>query len=76
MNNILEVANVHGGDIDYIYELLKEFQEFNKEDGFAIKFQPFQYDNLATEDFEWYEVYKKLYFNTNLKKGLLHSNHG
>lgn len=61
--NILEVANTHGGSVDYILDLLDEFKEFNKENGFGIKFQPFKYDQIATEDFEWYEVYQELYIN-------------
>jgi N,N'-diacetyllegionaminate synthase len=61
--NILEVANTHGGHIDYILDLLDEFEEFNKNNGFGIKFQPFKYNQIATEDFEWYKVYKELYID-------------
>jgi len=61
--NILEVANTHGGSVDYILDLLDEFKKFNKKNGFGIKFQPFKYNLIATEDFEWYEVYKELYIN-------------
>ena len=50
--NILEVANTHGGDISYILKLLDEFEEFKKNNGFGIKFQPFKYNQIATEDFE------------------------
>ena len=63
--NILEVANTHGGNISYILKLLDEFEEFNKKNGFGIKFQPFKYNQIATEDFEWYRVYKELYINEN-----------
>ena len=63
--NIIEVANTHGGDINYVLALLEEFKEFKKEDGFGIKFQPFKYNLIALEDFEWYEVYKELYFDKN-----------
>ena len=63
--NILEVANTHGGDVSYILNLLDEFKEFNKKNGFGIKFQPFKYNQIATEDFEWYKVYKELYINEN-----------
>ncbi len=63
--NILEVANTHGGDISYILKLLDEFEEFKKNNGFGIKFQPFKYNQIATEDFEWYKVYKELYINEN-----------
>jgi N,N'-diacetyllegionaminate synthase len=61
--NILEVANTHGGSINYILDLLDEFEEFNKKNGFGIKFQPFKYDQIATEDFEWYKVYQELYID-------------
>jgi len=61
--NILEVANTHGGSVSYMLDLLDEFEEFNKSNGFGIKFQPFKYDQIATEDFEWYEVYQELYIN-------------
>lgn len=59
--NIIELANVHGGDINYIFSLLKEFSEFKQ--GFGVKFQPFKYDEIATSDYEWYPVYQKLYFS-------------
>ena len=63
--NILEVANTHGGNVDYVMDLVEEFKEFHKEEGFGIKFQPFKYNQIALEDFEWYGVYKELYFNEN-----------
>jgi len=61
MYNILEVANTHGGDIQYIYELLKEFREFDKKSGVGIKFQPFKYDESALSDFSYYDIYKELF---------------
>jgi len=63
--NILEVANTHGGNVNYILDLLDEFKEFNKKNGFGIKFQPFKYDQIATEDFGWYKVYQELYVNAS-----------
>ena len=51
----MEVANTHGGNVKYIFDLLDEFEEFNKSNGFGIKFQPFKYNQIATEDFEWYK---------------------
>ncbi len=63
MYNILEVANTHAGDIEYVYSLLEEFKEFKKEDSFGIKFQPFKYDKIATEDYAWYSVYTELFFD-------------
>ena len=61
--NILEIANTHGGSVAYVLSLLDEFKEFNKKDGFGIKFQPFKYDQISTEQFAWYEVYKELFIN-------------
>jgi len=60
MYNILEMANVHGGNTAHILSLIEEFSEFK--DNFGIKFQPFKYDQIATSDFEWYPVYEELYF--------------
>ena len=71
MYNIIEIANTHGGNINYVFSLLKEFEEFNKIKGFGIKFQPFKYNEIATEDFEWYSVYKKLFFTNNQWKEIL-----
>lgn len=58
--NIIEVANTHGGSKEYLLELLNEFSEF--EGGFGVKFQPFKYDEIATEDYEWYKIYTELFF--------------
>ena len=61
MYTIIEVANTHGGNIDYLLSLIDEFVDFKEEIG--IKFQPFKYNEIALEDFEWYPVYEKLYFD-------------
>jgi len=61
MYNIIEVANTHGGNFDYMSSLIDEFSEFKS--GFGIKFQAFKYDEIATKDFEWYPVYEKLFFD-------------
>lgn len=58
-NFIIEVANTHGGDKDYLLSLIHEFESF-KDHG--IKFQPLHPDGLATSDFEWYSVYQELFF--------------
>jgi len=71
MYNILEVANTHGGDIDYLLSLIEEFKEFDKSESFGMKFQPFKYDKIATKDFEWYSVYQELFFNENEWKLIL-----
>jgi spore coat polysaccharide biosynthesis protein SpsF (cytidylyltransferase family)/sialic acid synthase SpsE len=61
MYTILEVANTHGGNISYLKSLIDEFSDISENVG--IKFQPFKYSEIALEDFEWYSVYEKLYFN-------------
>lgn len=58
-NFIIEVANTHGGSIDYVLSLIKEFEAF---EGHGMKFQPLHPDGLATPDFEWYPVYQELLF--------------
>ena len=69
--NIIEVANTHGGNVSYIMDLLDEFKDFRKKDGFGIKFQPFKYDQIATNDYEWYKVYKELFINEGDWKKIL-----
>lgn len=59
--NILEMANAHGGNINYIYETIDEFKKYNENTG--IKFHPLHHNALALQDYEWYETYKKLLFN-------------
>ena len=59
--NIIEVANVHGGSVQYIKELLNEFREFIG--NFGIKFQPFKYNEIALEDYGWYQDYQKLFIS-------------
>jgi len=67
--NILEIANVHAGDINYVHKLLDEYAAFNP--GFGIKFQPFKYDQIALPDYAWYEVYKELYFSPEQWKEII-----
>ena len=59
--NIIEVANVHGGELAHMKSLIKEFGPFR--DNCGIKFQPLKYDEIALKDFSWYEVYKELFFS-------------
>ncbi|MBK8519570.1 MAG: N-acetylneuraminate synthase family protein [Chitinophagaceae bacterium] len=59
---IIEVANTHGGSIDYLNNLIEEYEDCK--DGFGIKFQPLHPDELATPDFQWYPVYQKLHFES------------
>mgnify|MGYP005853306477 CR=1 FL=1 len=57
---IIEVANTHGGNLDYLKSLITEFDDYK---GFGIKFQPLHPDKIATPDFAWYPVYQELFFN-------------
>ena len=36
--NILEVANTHGGNVDYILDLMEEFKEFHKKRDLELNF--------------------------------------
>ncbi|HUH18903.1 cytidylyltransferase domain-containing protein [Albibacterium sp.] len=66
---IIELANSHGGDIDYINELIESFDDLK--DGFGIKFQCFHPDLIALKDFRAYELYKELHFNSQVWKTLI-----
>jgi N,N'-diacetyllegionaminate synthase len=57
---ILEIANTHAGDKNYVFKLLDEYSSYKN---CGIKFQPFKYDEIAREDYEWYGVYKTLFFD-------------
>ena len=60
MNYIIEVANTHGGNKDYVMSLIDEFSLF---EGHGMKFQPLHPDKIATSDFTWYPVYQELMFS-------------
>jgi N,N'-diacetyllegionaminate synthase len=62
VNYIIEVANTHGGDLEYLKSLISEF---DKHEGFGMKFQPLHPDRIASPDFQWYPVYQELFFNNN-----------
>lgn len=71
MYNILEVANCHGGDINYLYSLIEKYSVFNKSNNFGIKFQPFKYDLISTKNYSWYSVYKTLFFTKKEWKDII-----
>lgn len=66
---IVEIANTHGGDINYMNNLINEYSQYSKNTG--IKFQPFKYDEIALEDFEWYPVYQTLFFDESQWKSII-----
>lgn len=69
---ILEVANTHGGSLNYLFELIDEFQEFK---GYGMKFQPLHPDKIATKDYAWYNVYKELVFKPEEWKSIVQRAH-
>lgn len=61
---IFECANTHGGDFSLLEKIVKDFSTVN----YAlkdIKFQPFHPDKIATAEYEWYSVYKELFFTND-----------
>ena len=57
---LIEIANCHGGDLEYLKDLLADLVEVP---GHGIKFQPFKYSEIAHENFEYMSVYKELFFS-------------
>ncbi|TVZ28220.1 spore coat polysaccharide biosynthesis protein SpsF (cytidylyltransferase family) [Gillisia sp. Hel_I_86] len=66
---IIEVANTHGGNAEYLNTLIDSFSQYNENIG--IKFQPLHPDKLATTDFVAYEIYKKLHFENGQWKSFI-----
>ncbi|MDX2171930.1 MAG: N-acetylneuraminate synthase family protein [Bacteroidota bacterium] len=60
--NIIEVANTHGGDLNYMLSLIEEFEFLGEKENCGIKFQAFSPDGIALKDFEYYSVYETLFF--------------
>ena len=61
---ILELANFHGGNPDKIIELINKYSKLNY-NNLGIKFQAFKYNKIALPDYDWYDVYKKLFITKN-----------
>ncbi len=66
---ILEVANTHGGNPDYVLELIEVFSTFKQNCG--IKFQAFHYDQISLKDFSAYADYKKLHISAKQWKNII-----
>jgi N,N'-diacetyllegionaminate synthase len=66
---ILEIANTHAGDKNYVFKLLEEYSSYKE--NYGIKFQPFKYDEIAREDYEWYPVYQTLFFDEPTWKSII-----
>lgn len=67
--HIAEVANVHGGDFNYLNQLIGELKSIESLNG--IKFQPLHPDKIALPDFKWYPVYKELFFDPEQWKKII-----
>ncbi len=61
---IFECANSHGGDYSLLEKMVKDYGEVDYEHK-HIKFQPFHPDKIAMSDYEWYNVYKELFFSSD-----------
>jgi N,N'-diacetyllegionaminate synthase len=48
--NIIEVANTHGGSLDYMLSLIEEFEHLDSKERTGIKFQVFKPDGIALKD--------------------------
>ena len=57
---ILELANFHGGNPDKIIELINKYSKLNY-NNLGIKFQAFKYNKIALPEYDWYDVYKKIF---------------
>lgn len=66
---IIELANTHGGDFQYITELIGQFEQFTN---YGMKFQPLHPDKLSTPDFAGYPIYQELLFSSEQWKQILH----
>jgi N,N'-diacetyllegionaminate synthase len=56
---IAELANAHQGKPETLLRMIESAAAAGAD---AIKVQWFKYDHLAHPDYEWYEVYQKLFF--------------
>lgn len=68
--HILEIANVHAGNIDYFKKLINEVDKYQSPD-FGIKFQIFKSDLIALPDFSYYSIYEELLFSFDQWKEII-----
>lgn len=59
---IFEVANVHGGSRDKLFQIIDEYKSIVYQRK-SIKFQPLKPDRIALPDYQWFRVYQELYFD-------------
>lgn len=67
---IFEVANVHGGSREKLFQIVNEYKQINYQNK-AIKFQPFKPDQIALPDFQWFPVYQELYFEQHVWRDVI-----
>lgn len=67
---ILEVANVHGGDLEYLHELIDRLDHL-KSPRFGIKLQVLNPDLIALPDYSYYDLYHKLHFTLQEWEGII-----
>lgn len=58
---IIEAANTHGGDYDYLMQWIEKYSIYGS--GFGVKFQPLHPDKIATSDYSHYKLYQQLHFD-------------
>lgn len=58
---IIEIANTHAGSMQYMAELISQFEQFK---GYGMKFQPLHPDKLSTPDFAGYPIYQELLYSS------------
>lgn len=66
---ILEVANSHGGSVDYLKSLIDEFADLDND--FGIKFQVFRFDLISHKLYKHYELYKNLFIEKEEWKNII-----
>jgi N,N'-diacetyllegionaminate synthase len=61
---IVEIANSHDGNKKKLFEMIDQISSFSYPN-VSIKLQIFSPKTIALEDYEWYEVYEKITFNSD-----------
>lgn len=59
---VIELANSHDGNINKLNKLINESDKLDYQNK-SIKFQVFSPDTISLNDYEWYQVYKKITFS-------------
>lgn len=59
---IMEIANSHNGSYNLLKKTIDETFKINYKNK-AIKLQIFKFDKIAHRNFNYYNIYKKLFFN-------------